>query len=214
MPRPRWHRLAPEKQQAILDAATAEFSEHGLSAASYNRIIASVGVSKGAMYYYFEDKEDLFVTVIRARMGPMAELLALPESVEGPEAFWSLLDHQVGDSLAILLSDPTLAALGRALYESRNLTSGGAIQELLDETAVFVGAALDLGQRAGAIRADLPRDLLAAVTFAMLLAMDRWFAEAWEQLDPNELPALTYRSMGLVRDLLSPRPPGADAAGG
>src|SRR5262249_1214418 len=38
MPRPRFERIAPEKRDAVLDAAAKEFAEHGYDDASMNRI--------------------------------------------------------------------------------------------------------------------------------------------------------------------------------
>ena len=64
MPRPRFERLDPERRGAVLDAAATEFAARGYDGASYNRIIERSGVSKGAMYYYFEDKADLYATVL------------------------------------------------------------------------------------------------------------------------------------------------------
>ena len=34
---------------------------HGFENASLNRIIKKAGISKGAMYYYFDDKMDLYI---------------------------------------------------------------------------------------------------------------------------------------------------------
>ena len=48
--------LSGEKRQALIDAAVGEFNEHGLENASFNRIIERSGVSKGTVYYYFENK--------------------------------------------------------------------------------------------------------------------------------------------------------------
>ncbi|MBL8975425.1 MAG: TetR/AcrR family transcriptional regulator, partial [Myxococcales bacterium] len=64
MPRPRFATLAPDRRAAILAAAAAEFAAHGIDGASYNRIIARAAVSKGAMYYYFDDKQDLLRAVL------------------------------------------------------------------------------------------------------------------------------------------------------
>lgn len=43
----------------ILDAALAEFGARGYLAASIDEIAARAGVTKGAVYYWFEDKDDL-----------------------------------------------------------------------------------------------------------------------------------------------------------
>ena len=60
MVRPRFAKLAPEQQQAILQAALNEFAAHGFHDVSLNRVIEAAGISKGSMYYYFDGKEDLY----------------------------------------------------------------------------------------------------------------------------------------------------------
>ena len=48
-----------------MEAAAQEFATYGFDDASMNRILETVQMSKGAAYYYFEDKVDLFFTVIQ-----------------------------------------------------------------------------------------------------------------------------------------------------
>ena len=64
MPRPRFDKLPPDKRGRILEAAALEFAAHGFDGASLNRIISTAGISKGAAYYYFDDKADLYATVV------------------------------------------------------------------------------------------------------------------------------------------------------
>ena len=56
MPRPRIARLAEDKRTRILEAAAKEFAAAGYENASLNRILEHAGLSKGAAYYYFDDK--------------------------------------------------------------------------------------------------------------------------------------------------------------
>ena len=63
-PRPRYQKLPEEKRRTILEAAAVEFGKHGFENASLNKIIARAGISKGATYYYFDDKADLYMTTI------------------------------------------------------------------------------------------------------------------------------------------------------
>ena len=65
MPFPRFHKLSQEKRERLLDIAAQEFATHGFEDASVNRILERVQMSKGAAYYYFEDKVDLFFTVVQ-----------------------------------------------------------------------------------------------------------------------------------------------------
>ena len=57
-------KIADEKRLRILDTATYVFAEKGFVGANINIIAKEAGVSIGAMYNYFDTKEDLFLTVI------------------------------------------------------------------------------------------------------------------------------------------------------
>ncbi|HUZ62118.1 MAG TPA: TetR/AcrR family transcriptional regulator [Acetobacteraceae bacterium] len=50
----------------ILEIATAEFAERGFSGARVDEIAAKTSASKRMIYYYFKDKEGLFIAVLEA----------------------------------------------------------------------------------------------------------------------------------------------------
>lgn len=54
----------PLKRAQILDGAKRCFLSLGFEASSMNEITTEAGVSKGTLYVYFEDKEDLFKALI------------------------------------------------------------------------------------------------------------------------------------------------------
>jgi len=56
--------LTSEEQSRIIDAALDEFAEKDYESASLNNIIARAGISKGSMYHYFANKEDLYCYLI------------------------------------------------------------------------------------------------------------------------------------------------------
>lgn len=60
-------RRDPEKNRArILAAATGEFARHGLGGARVDRIAARAGANKRMLYYYYGNKDDLFLAVLEA----------------------------------------------------------------------------------------------------------------------------------------------------
>ena len=65
---PKWRRLPEERPQQILDAALEVFGERGLSAARLEDIARRAGVSKGTIYLYFPNKEELFREMVRAHV--------------------------------------------------------------------------------------------------------------------------------------------------
>jgi AcrR family transcriptional regulator len=62
---PRWRRLPEERPNQILSAALAVFGERGLAAARLDDIAKRAGLSKGTIYLYFPNKEELFREVVR-----------------------------------------------------------------------------------------------------------------------------------------------------
>src|ERR1700712_4300462 len=63
---PRWRRLPEERPRQILDAAFAVFAERGLAQARLEDIAKRAGLSKGTIYLYFPNKEELFREVVRS----------------------------------------------------------------------------------------------------------------------------------------------------
>lgn len=63
---PRWRRLPEERPKQIIEAALAAFGERGLAAARLEDIAKRAGLSKGTIYLYFPNKEELFREVIRS----------------------------------------------------------------------------------------------------------------------------------------------------
>ena len=64
MPKQTFYNLSKEKRNVIVDAAVNEFADYGFEGASINRIVANSGISKGSFYQYFEDKMDVFKSLI------------------------------------------------------------------------------------------------------------------------------------------------------
>ena len=64
---------ADDTRRKLLDAATAEFAEHGLAGARVDRIAESSGASKVMIYTYFGNKEALFDAVFAAVVADVIE---------------------------------------------------------------------------------------------------------------------------------------------
>jgi AcrR family transcriptional regulator len=88
MPFPRFQKLPLEKRERLMEAAAQEFAAYGYDDASMNRILETVHMSKGAAYYYFEDKLDLFFTVIQYCIERSKLDLKLDPATLTAETFW------------------------------------------------------------------------------------------------------------------------------
>jgi len=56
-----------QRRNTILAAAEKLFARDGYTATSLDRVAEEVEISKGTIYLYFKNKEDLFFTLIREK---------------------------------------------------------------------------------------------------------------------------------------------------
>ena len=74
---------AQETRNAILDAAELVFQEHGVSHTSLTEIAKAAGVTRGAIYWHFANKGDLYDALIQRVFGPLeAKLVEVEKSQE------------------------------------------------------------------------------------------------------------------------------------
>lgn len=102
MPR-RTKAEAEQTRMLILDAAVDLFYEKGVSATSLADIAARAGLTRGAIYWHFRNKVDLF-NAIHARVTlPLAEMRA--GSLSQPDPLVALSDYWMGAIRDVLTTD-------------------------------------------------------------------------------------------------------------
>ena len=77
---------AQETRNQILDAAEQVFSEKGVSRATLDDIARGAGVTRGAVYWHFKDKADLFAAMLERVVLPLEDMWQSPESAQDPLA--------------------------------------------------------------------------------------------------------------------------------
>lgn len=206
-PLARFDKLAPDKRAAILDAATAEFARHGFEGASINRVIAAAGISKGAIYYYFEDKTDLFATVIEAAVAAMALDWRVGLDATDADGFWAVLHDLLGQSWHYVCDNPHWLDLGRAFVQlPHEMWFEGRIGVFMQRMIGDLTAVVAHGQSLGAVRDDLPADVLCGLLMAAGESYDRWLLGAWPTLDDADRARLYRTGLHNVQRLLLPFP--------
>jgi AcrR family transcriptional regulator len=207
MPRPRFEKLDPARRAAILAVAVEEFAEHGFEAASYNRIIERSGLSKGALYYYFDDKEDLYATVIRDAVQRLVIDVGDLTSATDVESFWKAFEDWYRRSLSALQADPHAVGLARTLAKALSRGSaGGALASLRQLVESCMAGLVARGQELGAIRDDLPLDLLTRVLVSLEEGIDLWLAERASGMSRKEIDAAAVTLTRLYRRVAAPEP--------
>ncbi len=204
MARNRFHNLEPEKQEAILKAAGEEFAERGYEGASINRIILRSGMSKGSVYYYFEDKADLFATTLeRSTQRIMEEIGWFSLEVLGPEEFWDALLELTHRTVEWARRNEWWIKLGKAFHRLQQETRDGAVGERLKELGYgWWRAIIQRGQALDVVRGDLPLDLLVEIVMGADEGGDRWMMKHWDDFTEEGLREIVDARVDLLRDML------------
>jgi AcrR family transcriptional regulator len=177
-----------------------EFASHGYEQASYNRIIERAGVSKGAMYYYFDDKEDLFTTVIRTVTDHLLREFSDFPAPETPEELWTALRDFMTRALGFMREHPvTVGVMKSALALEASGSANAAVRDVKRMYRQWAEAFISQAQALGAIRSDMPYDLLVAVAIAVATSGDMWVAEHFEELEPADWDRLSDQFIDLFR---------------
>jgi AcrR family transcriptional regulator len=203
MPFPRFQKLPLEKREQLMEAAAQEFAAYGFDGASMNRILETVHMSKGAAYYYFEDKLDLFFTVIQYCIERSKLDLALDPATLTAETFWPTFAELHRQPLLRSYEQPWLFAAVRA---AEHLPAAALEREPLATFArqvrTWMMNIVKRGQELGVIRNDLSEELIFAWIAALDDASDHWLLAHWSELDRETIARISDQTVdGMCRAL-------------
>lgn len=151
-----------QTQQLIIDTAARLFASRGFNGTSMSDLASAAGLTKGAFYHHFENKEALFFAVIQSVREKWQKAV-------GIEVFQT---QNALDQLMILLSkhaqllrrEPTLCLVMHGLtaeMEETNPSFLAALQSVYIDMIGFIEELIRNGQTHGQIRADVNPRLIA-----------------------------------------------------
>lgn len=182
MPTQRIHNLDSSKLQSIVAAALDEFSSHPYETASFNRIIKSSGLSKGSMYYYFESKEDLFLALLTRSFEKLAPLSKVLPCFDTPQAYWAEAQRLGAWIFEFCDRQPKLARFILRVLADPHKTAATPAAGLILKLDEWLRDFLATGQVAGAVRRDLPLDLMAEICWQTWSLMSRYLIGGEEKV--------------------------------
>lgn len=207
MAQSRFDNLDEEKQDEIIREAGEEFADKGYERASLNKIIEKAGISKGSLYYYFENKEDLFTTVAeRASAKVMKQLVDFSLDELDADNFWEELERVVKEVASYTSRHRWYVRLLRTFYRLRDREAGSVREtEMFDLSRRWAERIIDRGQQLGVIRTDAPTEFLIEMSMALGEAGDRWFLEHFDDYDDVDFEREAERQIDVFKRILAPR---------
>ena len=163
---------AQETRQLILDAAERVFQEQGVARTSLQDVAAAAGVTRGAIYWHFKDKVELFSAMMDRVVLPCESAVNSERDAGGRSGRQAL----VGMALAPLELLVTNAQLRRVFHIAMHRTEytqdmATISQRHVDSVAEFreeLAAVVRLGQADGSLRATVDPAAAALGLFALI----------------------------------------------
>lgn len=165
------HQLDARRQEILAGARTC-FARHGYEGATVRRLEQETGLSRGAIFHHFRDKDSLFLAVAADDAAAMVETVARNGLVQ---VMWDLL--------ARAAAPETAGWLGTQLEVSRRVRTDPEFARRWAARGEPIAAAtrerLARQREAGVLREDVPLDVLARFLelaydgLVLHLAMDR-----------------------------------------
>jgi TetR/AcrR family acrAB operon transcriptional repressor len=149
---------AQQTKEAVLEAALQVFSEKGYAAATLNEIAARAAVTRGAIYWHFNNKAELYNTLLLEASSTSAQVVeqAAGEGGELPEILRRIFIRL----LNAVEQDPRLrATLELELFKTAQLSEleESRKQHLASGEELIAGIAsvMQLGMQDGYLREDV-----------------------------------------------------------
>ncbi|MGO4379049.1 TetR/AcrR family transcriptional regulator [Pseudoduganella sp. RAF53_2] len=204
--KPRWERRKDARPQELLAAALELFVDRGFAATRLEDVARAAGVSKGTLYLYFENKQELFKAVVRENIVQVigeAELeLAGAENVSSEELLRHMLEkwwnhaneYRAAGLMRLMMAEsgnfPELAQF----YEEEVNERGGALLEKVIQRGIARGEFRQVDSHA-----------MMQVVIAPIMMLVMW-SHKFFPCDKQEVDPVAYMDafLGLVKRGLAP----------
>jgi TetR/AcrR family acrAB operon transcriptional repressor len=178
---------AQETRHRILDVAERVFSERGVTRTSLADIAKAAGVTRGAIYWHFDDKADLFCSMIARVTMPMESPACQTDHRAAADPLASIRDMMIG-ILRRTSEDPQARRVFHIVYHKcEHVDEMEPVWRRFNEMRAGCLLRIEEGLRAARDKGQLPHNLDARLAATGLRALLDGLVSNWV-MDPDHRP--------------------------
>ena len=180
-------------RRAIIHVAIDCFSRDGFQATSIDRIARAAGVTKGALYYHFEDKHDLLLGAIDDRIGGFEKVIVerVTKLKDPAAALDAVVEICIEQATVSNHRRFILTLMVEALDTHPDLSA--RFRDMMRRFREFLTQTFAIGQKRGIFRTDVAAPLAAQLFVAAVIGTE---LQHYQDPDAIDLP----RSMRAIAD--------------
>lgn len=182
----RWTRRRDARPGEIVEAALACFNERGFAATKLDDVARRAGVTKGTVYLYFANKEELFKAVVREALLPQIDHL-LGGTAAGQDDPAEAIRRVILTFVQEVLPTPAGVIPKLIISEARNFPELARFyhDEVLSRVRSRLTEVIRRGIATGRFRPVDPESAFFSLVSPMLVAM--LWRQTFEPFDPHPL---------------------------
>ena len=172
---PRWTRRKHARPEEITAAALESFVERGYAATRLEDVAARAGISKGTLYLYFANKEELFKAVVREAL--VARLVEFQSQIGKFQGSSADLLRLVFRNWWERIGSTRISGIPKLiLSEARNFPEIARfyVEEVVRPGRETLAAVIRRGIARGEFRADIDVDASVHLLAAPMLMITLW----------------------------------------
>lgn len=203
---PRRRQPAEIRIRQILDAALAEFSNHGFAAARMDDIAIRAGLSKGSLYFHFKSKEHLLETLLCQFLTPFP--LAAPVAAGQPVTVNLFVDLLADRAFRQLNSEPAIKAMRLLIAEGPRVSMAVAQwhRHLRENIEPALHGLVAAGIAQGTLKPGTATEQPWLLFSPILMTVMQGLIHDGSMKTPEEWEQDRQSYAALLRELLTPSP--------
>lgn len=155
-----------EKYNAIIEAAVKVIAENGYHNSQVSKIAREAGVADGTIYLYFQNKEDVLISLFRVKMGEFtAGARRELKQLENP---FEKLARLISMHFSMLESDRDLALVLQIQLRQSDALIRAGIAAPLKEYFNIIEEIIEQGIDTGVFRKDVNKKLIRQTVFGAM----------------------------------------------
>ena len=203
MPTKTYFNLQDEKRERIFQAAMNEFALRNVQEASLANIVTMAGISRGSIYQYFQDKEDIYIHVFEKLRAERAEYVKPAFELYKKEPFMIFFEDFFFRESEFFMKHPQHLEIGKCCYAHAHGISRKLIQTYQNRYREIFLLGIDYDRERGLIRADVNCAVLADL--CVHLVTDIFiFQSVYNSLTLNDIREQTIATMRIIRNGVEP----------
>ncbi|PTL39901.1 TetR/AcrR family transcriptional regulator [Alkalicoccus saliphilus] len=155
-----------QKYEKIINAAVKVIAENGYHHSQVSKIAKEAGVADGTIYLYFNNKEDILISLFEEKMGVFVDYIK--DKIQYATTIEEKLYILIYTHLTLLEKDHDLALVTQLELRQSNISIRFKVNEVLKDYLGLIDSIIEEGKDSGAFDKDIDTRMMRQVIFGAI----------------------------------------------